>query len=61
MRNVNQFQFDAAILARLACPACHGELRLDSDRILCAGCGRHYPIIDGIPVLIADRSPVPGA
>jgi uncharacterized protein len=36
----------------LACPACQGVLRLESDKLVCAGCGRAYPIVDGIPVLI---------
>ena len=40
---------------QLACPACLGDLRLDGERLVCAGCGRGYPIVDGIPVLIAGR------
>jgi len=48
--------FDRSILDQLACPACLGELRLDGERLHCAGCGRIYPIVDGIPVLIADRA-----
>jgi uncharacterized protein YbaR (Trm112 family) len=49
-------QFDEKILEQLACPACRGDLRLDSVRIVCAACGRAYPIIDGIPVLIPNRA-----
>jgi uncharacterized protein YbaR (Trm112 family) len=48
--------FDATILDQLACPACLCALRLDADRLVCEGCGRGYPIVDGIPVLIAGRS-----
>jgi uncharacterized protein len=51
--------FDPALLQRLACPACMGRLRLEGSRIECAACGRLYPLIDGIPVLIADRSVLP--
>lgn len=40
----------------LACPACYGELRLEQERVVCAGCGRVYPVVDGIPVLIAEQS-----
>jgi hypothetical protein len=40
----------------LACPACLGELRLEETRLVCAGCGRAYPIVDGIPVLIVVRA-----
>jgi uncharacterized protein YbaR (Trm112 family) len=50
--------FDARVLERLACPVCFGELRLDAlgQRICCAGCLRVYPLVDGIPVLIAERA-----
>ena len=50
--------FDARVLERLACPVCFGELRLDASaqRICCAGCLRVYPLVDGIPVLIAERA-----
>jgi uncharacterized protein YbaR (Trm112 family) len=50
--------FNASILDQLACPACIGALRLDANRLLCAGCERSYPIIDGIPVLIPSRADV---
>ncbi len=42
-------------LDQLACPACFGRLRLHASELLCAMCGRHYPILDGIPVLIMDK------
>ncbi len=48
-----QFQFDASVLSQLACPACFGDLRLDKARLACTRCPRSYPIVDGIPVLIA--------
>jgi uncharacterized protein YbaR (Trm112 family) len=51
--------FDPALLQCLACPACMGQLRLAGSKIECVGCGRLYPLIDGIPVLIADRSALP--
>ncbi|MGO9775314.1 MAG: Trm112 family protein [Terracidiphilus sp.] len=47
--------FDASVLDQLACPECLGELRLEETRLLCAACGRVYPIVDGIPILIAGR------
>ena len=55
----NQFAFDAAVLDQLACPACLGALRLDEAHLVCAACGRAYPIVDGIPVLIAERGQNP--
>jgi uncharacterized protein YbaR (Trm112 family) len=51
--------FDPALLARLACPACLGSLALQPPRLVCAACGRAYPIVDGIPVLIVDRAETP--
>lgn len=51
-------KFDVRVLERLACPVCFGELRLEGsgERICCAGCLRVYPLVDGIPVLIAERA-----
>jgi uncharacterized protein YbaR (Trm112 family) len=52
-------QLDRLTLERLACPVCFGALRLAADGgIACMGCGRIYPLIDGIPVLIADRATI---
>jgi hypothetical protein len=50
-----ELSFDASALDLLACPVCLGDLRLEGERLACAGCGRGYPIVDGIPVLIAGR------
>jgi uncharacterized protein len=41
---------------RLACPACLHPLRVEAACLICTGCGRTYPIVDGIPVLIPDRA-----
>jgi uncharacterized protein YbaR (Trm112 family) len=43
----------------LACPACLGVLRDEDTVIVCSTCGRRYPVIDGIPVLITDRATTP--
>ncbi|MGB6974063.1 MAG: Trm112 family protein [Terracidiphilus sp.] len=49
----------AAWAEALACPACLGALRREdaggAERVRCAACGRLYPVVDGIPVLIAER------
>jgi hypothetical protein len=45
--NLNQW------IDRLACPACLGVLRAEEEKIVCIGCGRIYPVVDGIPILIA--------
>jgi uncharacterized protein YbaR (Trm112 family) len=47
--------FDPSVMDQLACPACLGELRLEAGKLVCAACGRAYPIVDGIPALIAGR------
>jgi hypothetical protein len=54
--------FDAKILEmldQLACPACLGNLCLETETLLCLNCSRAYPIFGGIPVLIADRGGAP--
>jgi uncharacterized protein YbaR (Trm112 family) len=40
----------------LACPVCFGQLRFEETTVVCTGCGRTYPIVDGIPVLIPQRA-----
>ena len=38
----------------LRCPVCHGELTDAAATMVCAGCGAIYPVVDGVPVLLAD-------
>ena len=45
---------DARVLELLACPACRGNLRVEKDRLVCVACGRGYPVVDGIPVLVPE-------
>ena len=40
---------------QLACPACFGALRQEKEKIVCISCGRAYPVVDGIPVLITEH------
>jgi uncharacterized protein YbaR (Trm112 family) len=51
--------FDPSVVGLLACPVCLGDLRLEEGKLLCAECGRAYPIVDGIPALIAGREENP--
>jgi len=46
---------DKELLALLVCPACQGDVQLESNKIVCTRCHRSYPIIDGIPVLLVDE------
>ena len=39
----------------LVCPVCHAELTLGTEAITCTRCDRRYPIVDGLPVLLASR------
>jgi uncharacterized protein YbaR (Trm112 family) len=40
----------------VVCPVCRHTLQLEALAVRCLGCGRRYSIVDGIPVLIADRA-----
>jgi uncharacterized protein YbaR (Trm112 family) len=40
----------------LACPVCFGALQFPGAEVVCAACGHSYPVVDGIPVLIAERA-----
>ena len=42
------------LLQILTCPLCKGELVQSTDELslLCSPCGRLYPVVDGIPVLL---------
>lgn len=51
--------FDLSAVDQLACPACLGDLRADEAKLVCITCGRTYPVMDGIPVLIAERAEDP--
>lgn len=48
--------FNANAHPELACPVCYGDLRPNGSQLVCSGCDRAYPIVDGIPVLIPDRA-----
>jgi uncharacterized protein YbaR (Trm112 family) len=50
---------DQELLRILACPACGAPLDQRGDRLCCRGCGRRYPIRDGIPVLLLDEAELP--
>lgn len=40
----------------LACPVCFAALQFSASTVVCSGCGRSYPVVDGIPVLIPQRA-----
>ena len=48
----------------LVCPACRLDVCLcapSGDCLRCDGCGRQYPIVDGIPMMVVDELLVGGA
>lgn len=46
------------LLEMVACPVCFSKVDLDQNggALRCRGCGRAYPIEDGIPIMIAERA-----
>ncbi len=49
------------LLEILVCPVCHHSLTVGPDSTLhawlqCTGCGRYYPLEDGIPVMLEVRA-----
>jgi uncharacterized protein len=52
---------DEELLQILACPVCVAPLRQEAERLICARCGRRYPIRQGIPVLLVDEAELPAA
>jgi hypothetical protein len=49
---------DDHALRMLVCPTCHAALTSpNQDTILCTGCGRLYPVRDGLPVFLKDAAP----
>ena len=50
---------DQELLELLACPACRAEVGQEDDRIVCSGCGRRYPVREGIPIMLLDEAEIP--
>ena len=40
------------LLDILVCPACRTKVVLEDDLLACHGCGRRYPVRDGIPIML---------
>jgi uncharacterized protein YbaR (Trm112 family) len=57
---------DPRLMEILACPSDdHAPLRAgtaadpEADALTCTACGRSYPVLDGIPVLLLDEASPP--
>ena len=54
-------QLDERLLDILVCPACRGDVEHKERRhlIVCHGCGRRYPVREGIPVMLVEEAGPP--
>jgi uncharacterized protein len=52
---------DPQLLEILRCPACRATFaEPGEDQLACTGCGRVYPVRNGVPVLLVDEARIPG-
>ncbi|NPV46899.1 MAG: Trm112 family protein [Armatimonadetes bacterium] len=58
-RETDSTALDPKLMEILACPACKGPVTQEGDRIVCGGCGKRYPIRDGIPIMLIDEAEDP--
>jgi uncharacterized protein YbaR (Trm112 family) len=49
---------DPELLAIMRCPDCHGPLHEEDDppALACDDCGLHYPVREGIPVMLEEEA-----
>jgi len=52
-------EVDPELLAILACPLDKQPVKRDGNYLVCQECQRHYPIRDGIPVMLIDEALTP--
>jgi hypothetical protein len=52
---------DPRLLELLVCPACRADIREEAAGLACQGCGRVYPVRDGIPVMLPEEASPPRA
>lgn len=50
---------DPELRELLVCPVDHAELTDGPDVLICTECGRRYPVVEGIPVMLADQAEKP--
>lgn len=43
------------LLDILVCPACKTKVVLEDEMLVCADCGRRYPIRNDIPVMLIEE------
>jgi len=47
---------DKRLLEILVCPACKQDVELKGDKLVCVGCGKRYPVRDGIPIMLIEEA-----
>ena len=49
---------DDELMKRLVCPDCRSGMEHKDRRkaVVCLGCGLQYPVVDGVPVLLVEKS-----
>jgi uncharacterized protein YbaR (Trm112 family) len=47
------------LLDILCCPADKGDVVEKDGSIVCAKCGRRYPVRDGIPIMLVEEAETP--
>jgi len=52
---------DKELLSILACPSCKGDVKYESEKIICLRCGLRYPVRDDIPVMLISEAEKPEA
>jgi uncharacterized protein YbaR (Trm112 family) len=45
-----------SLTERLRCPSCESALELDSGSATCSSCGRSYPVVGDVPVLLVEAA-----
>src|SRR5437868_13740312 len=45
-----------ALLERLICPHCRSRLHSQDEFFICENCGKEYPVVAGIPILIDEAA-----
>lgn len=48
------------LLEIMICPECGGGLDDRGEALVCRECGLHYPVRDGIPVMLPEEAYRPG-
>lgn len=49
---------DPELRTILICPVDHAPLRDEPNILVCTVCGRRYPIVEGIPMMVPDEDAV---